>query len=73
MKPKSGKEFEKLRVKCKVLMIHSGLDKRGGQKFISGELGIERMSLNHALCGARDGPKYLEILEKVHAYLKKNR
>ena len=59
---------------CKKLMIDLDLDRPGSVEVLAREISTEenpvnRNSLNMALTGYRQGPRYQEILKRLHSYL----
>jgi hypothetical protein len=64
------KNLSRLQRKVKIMMIDSGLDKRGGQTDIAQRLNITVSSLNMALTGYRSGAASERILLSVIEALK---
>lgn len=63
-------QIEKLRKRCKKLMVDLEIDGRGQQPIIAKHMNINRNSLCMALSGYREGPGSEKILKDLLGYLK---
>ena len=62
-------EIQEIRIKCKILRVELGIDKKGYLLNIAEDLGVNYRSLNMALSGYRNGPSSFKLLEKLESYL----